>query len=285
MRGTFMESDQPSGNLLYFRRRLMETEHEHKKLEQYSDGLKMMRQLRDSVVPMGLFRAPDAARRRLTSRAGGRPVKQPKRTPSLESEDGSPEMAHRKAELEKLYKLRSEYSGNPNRSKLSTRLSRTDTRRSRRLATDQVHALPPTKPKPKPKPGPGDSRGSPQSPSPSRSWPWPGKTAARSFASTPQRGQPMDALRWPSSRRRGRRRGGRRRRKTRRRSTTAPAPDAYLHGQALATGQRIQREPGLRETATRACTRCTPSSPRIAKAPSPTCMTSVTSTSLRRRRL
>ena len=63
MRGTFMESDQPSGNLLYFRRRLMETEHEHKKLEQYSDGLKLMRQLRDSVVPMDLFRAPDAARR------------------------------------------------------------------------------------------------------------------------------------------------------------------------------------------------------------------------------
>lgn len=167
---------EPSDNFLYLRRRLMETEREHQKLEARSEGLKKIRDIRGQVltalnlVPGKRAKAETGplSRRVLTNKPGAKPAGQSKRNFGTSTGLPTPEKLHRKAELEKLSKMRSEYNFNPNRSKLSTRLSHVApteevdaSSAGRKLSVPFPGAPPnggPPKGKPKPGPGPSDSR-------------------------------------------------------------------------------------------------------------------------------
>jgi hypothetical protein len=176
----------PGSTLSAFSRRLMESEHNQLKLEERSRGLKLLRELRDlMLVPAqhlgsglglanpnlpstlaGAGAADDASshqRRRLTVNNRKQPSRAVRSTSSSRREDASieedggetAEHRHRKAEMKKLQELRAQYGGNPNRSKLSTRISRVPRAgEGRKLSSS---SSPPSKPPPgsfKPKPNP-----------------------------------------------------------------------------------------------------------------------------------
>jgi len=201
-------------NVHFFRRRLMESEEHQKKLARTSKGMKLLHDLRDMIVPASFTQIIESAAahegrhgRRLggaTSTADPRRqnMNVSNRRKAIRSGDFSrkdntqtyvitgSDQGSNSAELEKLESQRSEYSHNPNRSKLSTRLSSVDRERQGRERTRRLlskegdrdhehhhfephhkHEPPPAHPSPPPPPPPVGGKGHGLKPAPAQAPP------------------------------------------------------------------------------------------------------------------